>query len=92
MNETIVLRFLRQPTSPINSGSKGGHTRQLLRSRVRPREANAYADRQRNYATPDDTCPYPNPPYVSYCKGYHQAYDFNWNTSIPSSQQVTKHQ
>lgn len=43
----------------------------------------AYTDRQHNYTTPDDTCPYPNPPYVSYCKGYHAAYVFNWNDIIP---------
>ncbi len=55
-------------------------------------KAKAYTDWQNNYTTPDDTCPYPDPPYVSYCKGYHEAYDFNWNVSVPSSQQVTKHQ
>jgi hypothetical protein len=31
---------------------------------------NAIADRQLNYTTPDDACPYPDPPYTSYCKGY----------------------
>jgi tetratricopeptide (TPR) repeat protein len=42
-------------------------------------KANAWSDRQLNYTTPDYTCPYPNPPYTSYCKGYHEAYGFNWN-------------
>jgi hypothetical protein len=46
---------------------------------------NAIADQQRNYTAPDDTCPYPDPPYTSYCKGYHEAYDFNWNDIIPGS-------
>jgi hypothetical protein len=38
---------------------------------------NAIVD-QHLYTSPIDTCPYPDPPYVSYCKGYHAAYDFNW--------------
>ncbi|MFZ0512959.1 MAG: hypothetical protein WAM14_15230 [Candidatus Nitrosopolaris sp.] len=42
-------------------------------------KANAYADRQHNYTA--TACPYPVPPYASYCKGYHEAYDFNWNVS-----------
>jgi hypothetical protein len=46
---------------------------------------NAIADRHRNYTAPDDICPHPDPHYASYCKGYHVAYDFNWNDIIPGS-------
>jgi tetratricopeptide (TPR) repeat protein len=42
---------------------------------------NAVVDRHL-YTTPVDTCPYPDPPYESYCKGYHVAYDFNWRTFL----------
>ncbi|HET8687208.1 MAG TPA: hypothetical protein VFM18_11190, partial [Methanosarcina sp.] len=46
---------------------------------------NAYADKARGYTTPHDSCPYPDPPYTSYCKGYHEAYYFNWNNTVPKS-------
>lgn len=42
---------------------------------------NEIADNQLNYTTPDDRCPYPDPPYVSYCKGYDEGYDFYWRIS-----------
>jgi tetratricopeptide (TPR) repeat protein len=44
------------------------------------------ADRYQNYTTPDYTCPDPIPSYVSYCKGYHEAYGFNWNGTNTWSQ------
>jgi hypothetical protein len=39
---------------------------------------NAYADKSRGYTTTHDSIPYPDPPYTSYCKGYDEAYYFNW--------------
>lgn len=45
---------------------------------------NEIADNQLNYTTPDDRCPYPDPPYTSYCNGYHEGYDFYWRISTHS--------
>ena len=54
---------------------------------VRGKE-NAYADKAGGYTTPYDSCPYPDPPHVSYCKGYHARYTilgiFNLIPAFPS--------
>ncbi|MFZ0511415.1 MAG: tetratricopeptide repeat protein, partial [Candidatus Nitrosopolaris sp.] len=67
------------PPPPIENSTRLVYDNYYGAGYVQGKE-NAIADRQLNYTTPDDACLYPDPPYVSYCKGYHVAYDFNWNT------------
>lgn len=79
------------PQPPIENSTRLAYDKYYGAGYVQGK-ANAYADRQHNYTTPDYTCPYPDPPYVSYCNGYHEAYGFNWNGTMPPSQQMTKRQ
>jgi hypothetical protein len=68
------------PPPPIENSTRLVYDNYYGAGYVQGKE-NAIVDRQLDYTTPDDACPYPDPPYTSYCKGYHVAYDFNWNTS-----------
>ena len=70
------------PPPPIENSTRLVYDNYYGAGYVQGKE-NAIADRQLNYTTPDDACPYPDPPYTSYCKGYHVAYDFDWNDIIP---------
>jgi hypothetical protein len=78
------------PPPPIENSTRLVYDNYYGAGYVQGKE-NAIADWHRNYTAPDDICPYPDPHYASYCKGYHVAYDFNWNDIIPGSSPLQHH-